>query len=865
MSGFSLGSSISNQASSPPLASQTITEGDDGAESDATPQQQQPQSDEHPSRPLGRAKSHKKGSLPALGRVAFNCEPTATEILSQTAVGLTRKPSRGHQRNISSSEPQLNASAGTRQTGSCDGAAAGGPHGVPPARRHSHRVSYAQSAKRPSNESISVPMSRRESQFDGIAGSSASQYERDCVEKPTIHLYPRKSIVTSASLRDIAAKVVSKGSAEELGHIPPGSNTSLSRHVSLKGSGMSKTRSSWSVKSKSAHVIAGVAASRSYGSIRLLSEPQQVPEDIETEPWEHELEDKGEERYATVDGSQLSLGQETQASIQPVNQALAAPSAQEDGARPVSTVGPIDDSYRDNPDYYEYLLLCQRHASSNFIQKIDSSEVVYGPQETIVKVIGPYVLGDQIGKGAFGKVKEGLCSDTLQRVAVKIINKKRLRKMQNGIENVLREIKLLRRMKHTNIITLIDVYCKVEDDEGNVGIFNWFSGIEDEPITWTYDDGTEADKKVQILKWYLIFEYCPCSLQTLLEQADGSKVDTRLANRFFAQLIEGDIKPGNMLITPDGVLKLGDFGVAEQFQMYEFGEMMSQTFAGTHQFLSPEIAEGASEFFGDKVDIWAYNMVTGKYPFEFDEDGNLLTLYERIVSGVFLMPAELDTHLKDIIQGMLTKDPKTRLSIKQLKKHPWTLSYVSANFRPQRPILSYPISEAESPSTPTSPLKNPTNERTKSVKAPKPPTHITPCETTMIPYLQELYAEEIEDDIAENGCLAEMAGEKTSENGESSAPSNEVHTHSTCFPCNKSSRSRRIDPQIDGKGSRKRRRKKRGLRKFFSKLFHSHSSIDPETAANSASPIIDTKKENLSIESSRRSRSPSKTLLSPNK
>ncbi|KAJ3107137.1 Serine/threonine-protein kinase stk11 [Phlyctochytrium planicorne] len=771
---------------------------------------------------VARSKSCKKGSLPAIsGRVAFNCEPTSNEAAALSATVLIRKSSRGgHQKNVSLSEPQLNSTAAKRQSA---GAAVGeilstsGGHVPPPVRRHSQRISHHHhTPKRPSNESMTVPLSRGESsQFETVKEASPDFDEKDSsyVEKPTILLYPRKSIVTSISMRDIAAKIVTTGKqTDEPAPVHTGSGAALSRHVSLKTGGMPKTRSSWSVKSKSANVISGVANSRSFGSIRLLSDQARVPDVVESEPWEHEIEEAqtGQERFASVGNSQASIAPD-----EPRKEEKTLQPPEDERPRPVSTVGPIDDSYRENPDYYEYLLLCQRHASSNFIQKIDSSEVVYGPQETVVKVIGPYVLGDQIGKGAFGKVKEGLCTDTLQRVAVKIINKKRLRKMQNGIENVLREIKLLRRMKHKNVITLIDVYCKVEDDEGNVGIFNWFSGIEEEPITWTYDDGTEAEKKVGILKWYLIFEYCPCSLQTLLEQVEGNRLDVRLANkldpflkllltipRFFAQLIEGleylhsigiihrDIKPGNMLITPDGVVKLADFGVAEQFSMYEPGEMVSQIFAGTHQFLAPEIAEGATEFSGEK----------GKYPFEFDEDGNLLTLYERIVANVFEMPSDFDPNLQDLIH---------------------------------EPILSYPISEPDTPLTPTSPIKNPHHHHTEKVKVPKPPPQLTPCETTMIPYLEELYAEEIEDDLAEFGRLDSMSGETTTETD--LALANEVN--SQCTPCKRANKHGRVHPKAEAKGPEtKKRHRKRGLKKFFSKLFHSQSSINPETAVQSSAP-----------------------------
>jgi hypothetical protein len=66
--------------------------------------------------------------------------------------------------------------------------------------------------------------------------------------------------------------------------------------------------------------------------------------------------------------------------------------------------------------------------------------------------------------------------------------------------------------------------------------------------------------------------------------------------------------------------------------------------------------------------------------------------------------------------------------------------------------MSYPISEAEGLQTPTSPVKSP-HLHTGKVKLPKPPEQITPCETTMIPYLEQLFAAEVEDDLAKTGRI----------------------------------------------------------------------------------------------------------------
>lgn len=187
---------------------------------------------------------------------------------------------------------------------------------------------------------------------------------------------------------------------------------------------------------------------------------------------------------------------------------------------------------RSKLEYLNYLKASQRHDSTNFIHILDSAEGIdYNKPTIALKVIGTFLLGDKIGKGAFGKVKEAICTETLQRVAVKILSKNRVKKAQNGIEGVIREIKLLRKLNHENIVNLLNVYAKVEDKDGNTCVFPWFLTIEEEPIIWVYNDDSEEEKNVKLSKWYLVFEFCPCSLQTLLDQSEDKKLPLDIAHR----------------------------------------------------------------------------------------------------------------------------------------------------------------------------------------------------------------------------------------------------------------------------------------------------------------------------------------------
>lgn len=73
-----------------------------------------------------------------------------------------------------------------------------------------------------------------------------------------------------------------------------------------------------------------------------------------------------------------------------------------------------------------------------FIHRISSEQIIYKSKKNQCKFIGKYVMGDLLGEGSYGKVKEVLDTETLSRKAVKILKKRKLRRIPNGEQNVER-------------------------------------------------------------------------------------------------------------------------------------------------------------------------------------------------------------------------------------------------------------------------------------------------------------------------------------------------------------------------------------------------------------------------------------------
>ncbi|ELK19311.1 Serine/threonine-protein kinase 11 [Pteropus alecto] len=320
-----------------------------------------------------------------------------------------------------------------------------------------------------------------------------------------------------------------------------------------------------------------------------------------------------------------------------------------------------------------------------FIHRIDSTEVIYQPRRKRAKLIGKYLMGDLLGEGSYGKVKEVLDSETLCRRAVKILKKKKLRRIPNGEANVKKEIQLLRRLRHKNVIQLVDVLCNEEKQK----IYPRPGGA----APWAPRSRAGRGRLAPLLsvahgrprrRTYMVMEYCVCGMQEMLDSVPEKRFPVCQAHGYFRQLVDGleylhsqgivhkDIKPGNLLLTTSGTLKISDLGVAEALHPFAEDDTC-RTSQGSPAFQPPEIANGLDTFSGFKVDIWSagvtlYNITTGLYPFEGD---NIYKLFENIGKGDYTIPGGCGPPLSDLLRGMLEYEPAKRFSIQQIRQHSW--------------------------------------------------------------------------------------------------------------------------------------------------------------------------------------------------
>lgn len=302
----------------------------------------------------------------------------------------------------------------------------------------------------------------------------------------------------------------------------------------------------------------------------------------------------------------------------------------------------------------------------NITPTTDGRAAVLNPAAAGLVRVGPYVVGQTIGEGSFGKVKLAHHVRTGVPFACKVIDKTYVRKKVLSAQ-VRKEVAIMRRLHHRNIVDLADVHSSA----GKVFIFMEF-------VT-----GGELFEEIRRHR----------------------RLDECHARFYFRQLIDGvehchsrgifhrDLKPENLLIDRYKQLKISDFGLSSLISDEEAASGLSSstsasrstnslsmssailhTQCGTPNYVAPEIITlGEAGYSGGKVDVWScgvilFVLVAGYLPFDYDD---MEMLFRSILRGDVSFPEHFSAPLEDLISHMLRVDPDLRYRIPDIIRHPW--------------------------------------------------------------------------------------------------------------------------------------------------------------------------------------------------
>lgn len=254
-----------------------------------------------------------------------------------------------------------------------------------------------------------------------------------------------------------------------------------------------------------------------------------------------------------------------------------------------------------------------------------------------------YVRVKKIGEGSFGKallVKKK--ADGKQYVIKEIgISKMSPKERQES----RREVKVLAQLKHPNIVS----YQESFEENGNL---------------------------------YIVMDYCEAGdLYKRINGQRGIQMPEEEVLDYFVQICLGlkhvhdrkilhrDLKSQNIFLTKNGIVKLGDFGIA---RVLHSTVELARTAIGTPYYLSPEICENRP--YNNKSDIWSlgcvlYELLTLKHAFEA---GNMKNLVLKIIRGSYPpIPYKYSADIRGLVAQLLKRNAHDRPSINSILKKPF--------------------------------------------------------------------------------------------------------------------------------------------------------------------------------------------------
>lgn len=305
------------------------------------------------------------------------------------------------------------------------------------------------------------------------------------------------------------------------------------------------------------------------------------------------------------------------------------------------------------------------------------------------KLDGRYEITELIGIGGMADVYKA--TDILEdrTVAVKIL-KTEFADNEDFVRRFRNESKAIAVLSHTNIVKIFDV------------------GFSDriQFIVMEYIDGITMKEFIEqqgVLKWKDTINFIIQTLRALQHAHDRG-------------IVHRDIKPQNIMLFPDGTIKVMDFGIARFAR--EEGKTISDKAIGSVHYISPEQASG--DVTDEKSDIYSvgvmmYEMLTGEKPFDGDNPVSVALMHmQNDAKPLREVNDSVPEGLEEIVMRAMQKEPSKRYQsasemikdIEEFKKDPsivFEYKYLSGSEKTQYfNVVSKSAAEAESRSVPLS-------------------------------------------------------------------------------------------------------------------------------------------------------------------
>ncbi|XP_021645227.2 serine/threonine-protein kinase GRIK2 isoform X2 [Hevea brasiliensis] len=236
------------------------------------------------------------------------------------------------------------------------------------------------------------------------------------------------------------------------------------------------------------------------------------------------------------------------------------------------------------------------------------------------KMVNEYVRVCKIGAGSYGKVVLYRSSVDGKNYAIKAFHKSHLLKLrvapsETAMSDVLREVLIMKMLDHPNIVNLIEVI-----DDPNTDHF------------------------------YMVLEYVEGKWVWEGSGPPGG-IGESTARKYLRDIVSGLM----------------------YLHAHDDNDELRRS-PGTPVFTAPECCLGLT-YHGKAADTWAvgvtlYCMILGQYPFLGE---TLQDTYDKIVSNPLVLPNEMNPQLKNLLEGLLCKDPKQRMTLDSVASHSWVI------------------------------------------------------------------------------------------------------------------------------------------------------------------------------------------------